>query len=108
MDAEQPEESRTAALRTRSSHALSMFTPYLALTVAEGKLSKVHMPSSASAVAATADKAAAAARAAIDSLMEKSCVRRVICSVPSNPRLATSGPARQDQGAELDPPSDAP
>ncbi len=42
-------ESRTAAPRTRSSQAWSTSTPYFALTVADGKLSKVHMPSSARA-----------------------------------------------------------
>src|SRR6476659_8949916 len=70
MDAEQPDERRTAALLTRSSHPLSIFTPYLALTVAEGKLSKVHMPSSASAVAPAKLRAAVAATA-IDSFMER-------------------------------------
>ena len=35
------------AVRTRSSHAGVMSTPYFDFTAAEGKLSKVHMPSSA-------------------------------------------------------------
>jgi hypothetical protein len=48
-DAEQPVERRTAAPRMWSSHAWSMCVPYLAFTAAIGKLSKVHMPSSANA-----------------------------------------------------------
>ena len=47
-EAEQPCR-RTAALRTRSSHDWSMRVPYLSLTVWIGKLSNVHMPSSARA-----------------------------------------------------------
>ena len=52
-DAEQPCR-RTAAFRTRSSHDWSMRVPYLSFTVWMGKLSKVHMPSSARAAEAGA------------------------------------------------------
>ena len=63
MDAEHPLDSLTAAPRTRSSQAWSIATPYFALTAAEGKLSKVHMPSSAWAAAEAASDAATHASA---------------------------------------------
>ncbi|MNT39952.1 hypothetical protein D3C72_1762380 [compost metagenome] len=73
-EAEQPCR-RTAALRTPSSHDWSMRVPYLSLTVWIGKLSKVHMPSSASAGVAVAPVTAAATpRAANEAVKEK--VRR--------------------------------
>ncbi|MNE35903.1 hypothetical protein D3C80_1296910 [compost metagenome] len=73
-EAEQPCR-RTAALRTRSSHDWSMRVPYLSFTVWIGKLSNVHMPSSARAGVAVAPVTAAATpRAASEAVKEK--VRR--------------------------------
>ncbi|MNE21789.1 hypothetical protein D3C80_1149660 [compost metagenome] len=69
-EAEQPRR-RTAALRTRSSQAWSMRVPYLSLTVWIGKLSKVHMPSSARAgVAGALTATAAMPRAARQAVKE--------------------------------------
>ncbi len=47
MLAEQPWASRTEAARTFSNQLASGSKPYFAFTAATGKLSKVHMPSSA-------------------------------------------------------------
>src|SRR5208282_6617151 len=46
-DAEQPPAIRNEARRTCSSHACEGVKPYFAATVFDGKLSNVHMPSSA-------------------------------------------------------------
>jgi hypothetical protein len=48
----QPPSRRAIERCRRPSHASSMSTPYFCFTVAFGKLSNVHMPSSASAAEA--------------------------------------------------------
>ena len=60
-DAEHPVVRRTEAACTRSSQALSIFTPSSRCTFAAGKLSKVHRPSSAKAGAAVSEAQAASA-----------------------------------------------
>ena len=51
---EQPPPRRTEERRTWSSHSLSGPNPYFCFTFPEGKLSKVHIPSSARAMPAHA------------------------------------------------------
>src|SRR5436309_2066906 len=59
---EPPSLKRTEASRTRSSHSLPGAKPYFSLSSFNGRLSKVHMPSSAAARAGRARTASRAVR----------------------------------------------
>src|SRR5712664_4073069 len=87
---EQPPASRTEESWASRSHCASGAKPYFCRTLAEGKLSRVHMPSSARAANARVT-AARRTRCFIEVISERG--RAPLCALPTSGRQGSYGAA---------------